>query len=96
MSKIKEFFASKFTKKRNTSINLLPEEKNLQDSLAKQDAQIAAILQAEEQYKKTNDIQNLIIFWEQLWQTEGMLVRGTKWTFRLTDLYFQEKNMLKH
>lgn len=61
----------------------------LQETLAAQDRQIQEIHDAEDLYK--NDIKGLICFWEKIWENGGLLFNGSKWTFRLPDLYIKQK-----
>lgn len=59
--------------------------------LAKQDAQIASIHRAEAQFEANGDIDALMTFWEHLWASGGLIFNGSKWTFRLPDLYIKQK-----
>lgn len=59
--------------------------------LADQDAQLAKIQEAERQYEQDKDIDTLIAFWENVWANGGLLFNGSKWTFRLPDLYIKQK-----
>ena len=63
----------------------------LTDILEEQDKQIAAIHNAEDKYEQDHDIDSLIAFWEKIWKQGGLLFNGSKWTFRLPDLYIKEK-----
>lgn len=63
----------------------------LQKKLNTQDRQIAAIQKAEEAFEATGDIGALIDFWESIWDSGGLLFNGSRWTFRLPDLYFKLK-----
>lgn len=53
------------------------------------DKQLLQIQTAEQKYK--NDTPSLIEFWESLWSNVGLKFNGTKWTFRLVELYYKEK-----
>lgn len=63
----------------------------LQQELAAQDAQLAEIQNAETAFENTGDIGALIEFWENLWENGGLLFNGSRWTFRLADLYIKIK-----
>ena len=63
----------------------------LQKELAAQDAQRAEIQNAETRFENTGDIGALISFWESLWNNGGLLFNGSRWAFRLTDLYIKIK-----
>lgn len=65
----------------------LQEEVRLIEKLKNQDEQLIAINKAESTYKETGDIGSLISFWEGLWSSSGLLFNGSKWTFRLPELY---------
>lgn len=65
--------------------------KNLEATLAKQDRQIKEIQNAEARYKSDGNIESLIRFWEDLWENGGLTFNGSKWTFRLPDLYIKQK-----
>ena len=62
---------------------------NLQKELNAQDAQLYTIREAEGLFENTGDIGTLIEFWENLWENGGLLFNGSKWAFRLADLYIQ-------
>lgn len=64
----------------------------LQSDLKAQDRQIKRIFDAEESFKRDGDVQRLIWFWEKLWENGGLLFNGSRWTFRLTDLYISLKD----
>lgn len=70
---------------------LIKEEAELKEKLQRQDEQLEAIQKAESLYAETGDIGSLIAFWEGVWSSSGLLFNGSKWTFRLTDLYVQIK-----
>lgn len=65
------------------------EQEKLEKELAAQDEQIRKINEAEGKYK--DDIDALIIFWEEIWKNGGLLFNGSKWMFRLPDLYIKQK-----
>lgn len=67
------------------------EMRELDQKLEKSNLQIQKIRSAENQYKSDNNVDNLISFWEDIWENEGILFNGSRWTFRLPDLYIQEK-----
>ena len=69
----------------------IPDLAAMQQELAAQDAQLARIKAAEGSFERSRDLQALLDFWERLWQSGGLLFRGSRWTFRLTDLYFQQR-----
>lgn len=56
-----------------------------------QDTQLKQIQLAEEQYAESGNIDALIAFWEEIWKSGGLLFNGSKWTFRLPDLYIKQK-----
>lgn len=66
-----------------------PEIRRLQRELKSQDEQIEKIKRAESYFKETGDIDFLIKFWEGIWKSGGLLFSGSKWTFRLPDLYIK-------
>lgn len=70
-------------------ITLEDEDPELAKKLEAQDKQHKAILEAERIYEETGDIGCLIDFWEDIWGFGGLLFNGSKWTFRLPDLYIQ-------
>ena len=78
-----------FNRKKQSNIhNQLIEEKNeLTETLKSQDEQLLAIKKAECAYSETGDIGSLISFWEGIWSSSGLLFNGSKWTFRLPELY---------
>ena len=80
-----------FRKKTKVRRNIAFEQEysKLTDELQKQDEQIERINRAEIQYK--DDINSLIQFWEDIWETEGLLSVGSAKTFRLPDLYIEAK-----
>lgn len=64
---------------------------SLNKSLRSQNRQISAIQKAESAFEQTGDIGALIEFWESVWNSGGLLFNGSKWTFRLPDLYIKVK-----
>ena len=70
-------------------IELEKDDIELAKKLEAQDRQHKAILEAERVYEETGDIGGLIDFWEDIWGFGGLLFNGSKWTFRLPDLYIQ-------
>ena len=62
---------------------------DLMACLKSQDDQIAEIQKAEKEFENTGDIGTLIEFWENLWANGGLKFNGSRWTFRLADLYIQ-------
>lgn len=65
-------------------------DEDAQELLAQQD-QIAAIQAAEATYKENGNIEAYTLFWENIWDGDGLLFRGSHWTFRLADLYIKQK-----
>lgn len=63
----------------------------LAKELEAQDAQIYSIQKAEEKYKQDNNIDDLVSFWESIWDSGGLLFNGSGQTFRLPDLYIKQK-----
>lgn len=66
-----------------------PKIRKLQRELESQDEQLEKIKRAESYFKETGDIDFLIKFWEGIWKSGGLLFSGSKWTFRLPDLYIK-------
>lgn len=60
-------------------------------ALHDQDVQIEAIHNAEELYSKDKDLNAYIGFWEGIWSSGGLKFEGSRWMFRLPDLYIQAK-----
>ncbi len=79
----------KLKPKSDLSKQLALEAIELQEKLFAQDLQIASIQSAERIFEETGDIGELIKFWENIWGNDGLLFRGSKWTFRLPDLYIK-------
>lgn len=71
------------------------EESNLQNRLKEQEKQLKSILDAEEEFEKTGDLSSIIDFWENIWESGGLIFNGSKWTFRLPDLYIMTHDYLK-
>ncbi len=67
------------------------ETKKLDKKLEEQDDQLSKIQEAERKYEQNKDIVALIAFWENIWATGGITFLGSKWTFRLPDLYIKQK-----
>ena len=66
-----------------------PEIRKLQRDLKAQNKQLEQIKYAESYFEKTGDIGFLVEFWEGIWKSGGLLFDGSKWTFRLPDLYIK-------
>lgn len=64
-------------------------DKTKYKALKNQDEQIDAIFSAENEYKESQNIDELISFWEHIWDNGGLLFDGMKWMFRLPDLYIK-------
>lgn len=64
---------------------------DLQKQLAMQDIQLNEIKNAESKFEADGDIDSLIGFWERIWNNGGLLFNGSKWAFRLPDLYIKQK-----
>lgn len=60
-------------------------------TLTDQETQLSDIQEAERTYEQTKDIASLIAFWENIWAHGGPLFNGSKWFFRLPDLYIKQK-----
>lgn len=67
------------------------EPTKLEKKLRAQDRQLSTIQKAEAAFESTGDIGALIEFWESIWENGGLLFNGSRWTFRLPDLYFKLK-----
>lgn len=65
------------------------------DKLNKQDEQIELIQRTEQLYKENKDLKSLIRFWENIWNTTGLLFESSTWLFRLPDLYIKAKEYEK-
>lgn len=66
-------------------------DSKLAKELEAQDSQIRSIQKAEEKYKQDNNIDDLVSFWESIWNAGGLLFDGSGQTFRLPDLYIKQK-----
>jgi len=82
-------FGQKKAKVQPEPITLADVDFELAAKLDAQDQQMAAIQRAEGAFKDTGDIDALIAFWEDIWDNGGLLVNGSRWTFRLPDLYIK-------
>lgn len=78
-------------KEESRNPGFVSEIRAMDKKLADQDAQLAKIQEAESQYEQDEDIDTLISFWENIWSNGGLLFNGSKWTFRLPDLYIKQK-----
>lgn len=65
------------------------------NKLKKQDDQLVLIQKAEQLYKENKDLKSLISFWENIWNTTGLLFESATWLFRLLDLYIKAKEYEK-
>ena len=54
-----------------------------------QDRQLKSILKAAQIHK--DEIDKLIIFWEDIWANGGLKFNGVKWHFRIVELYYKAK-----
>lgn len=68
---------------------LFRELKALDDHLDLQEYQLSKIKDAERKFEETGDIDELIKFWESIWNNGGLALNGSRWTFRLPDLYIK-------
>lgn len=59
------------------------------NELKSQDKQLELIQQAETRYEGDTDA--LIELWENIWKSKGLLFEGSRWHFRLPDLYIKAK-----
>lgn len=59
--------------------------------LKTQDDQIADVQAADAKYAQDKDLDWIIGFWEQIWSNGGLKFNGSKWTFKLPDLYIKSK-----
>lgn len=55
-----------------------------------QNEQIKRIQDADAKYYQDKDINSYILFWEDLWAKDGLLIRGANWSFKLADLYIKQ------
>lgn len=72
-------------------MGLTKEEIRLQTELKAQNMQINSVQAAEKTFESDGNIDALIEFWENIWSNGGLLFNGSKWTFRLPDLYIKQK-----
>lgn len=86
-----DFLNNRKSKEPRKTRKPFPEETELQIKISAQDKQLKSILQAEESFETNHDINSLIAFWEDIWSNGGLLFNGSKWTFRLPDLYLKQK-----
>ena len=82
-------FGKKKEKAQSVRMTLADVDPELSDKLDAQDKQLKEIHMAEEQFENTGDIGTLIEFWEGIWDNGGLLFIGSKWAFRLPDLYIK-------
>lgn len=68
-----------------------PDFRRLDRTLKRQDKQFAAIQKAEAEYKVTGDLNTLITFWEKLLATDGILIPGASWPFKIVEVYYKAK-----
>lgn len=59
--------------------------------LKAQDQQLAACQKAQAKYDEDHDLDYYIGFWEHLWNNGGLKFNGSKWSFKLADLYIKAK-----
>lgn len=78
-------------KEESRNPKFVAEIRTMDNMLANQDAQLSKIQEAEKRYEQDKDIEALIAFWENIWANGGLLFNGSKWTFRLPDLYIKQK-----
>lgn len=81
------------SKQREKEMELLKStDKELYDELLEQDEQLELIKKTEEEYKNDNDINKIISFWEEIWQNGGLKFNGSRWYFRIIELYISNKD----
>lgn len=85
------FNVFKSSKKKAQNYTLKDVTPELSKELDEQDKQLKSIHDAESKFESTGDIDALIAFWEKIWAQGGLLFNGSKWTFRLPDLYIKQK-----
>lgn len=85
------FGFKKKLKAESSNVRLEKECKGLDKSIKNQDKQIESIFAAENKFESDGDMDSLILFWENIWASGGLLFNGSKWTFRLPDLYIKQK-----
>lgn len=66
--------------------------KDINSILKKQDEQLNSIKSAEAKYEIDGNIDSLIRFWENIWDSGGLLFNGSRWAFRLSDLLINQKD----
>ncbi len=59
--------------------------------LKTQDQQLAACQKAQAKYDEDHDLDYYIVFWEHLWNNSGLKFEGSRWHFKLADLYIKAK-----
>ena len=62
---------------------------DLHAELSNQDKQLRAMQDADAKYKADNDLNSIIVFWENIWEKGGPAFEGSRWMFRLPDLYIK-------
>ena len=85
------FGFKKKLKAESSHVRIEKECQGLDKSIKKQDKQIESIFAAENKFESDGDMDSLILFWEDIWASGGLLFNGSKWTFRLPDLYIKKK-----
>ena len=85
------FGFKKKPKSESSHVRIEKERQELNNSIKKQDKQVESIFAAENKFESDGDIDSLILFWEDIWASGGLLFNGSKWTFRLPDLYIKQK-----
>ena len=70
---------------------LYRELKALDDHRDLQEYQFSKIKEAEQKFKENGNIDELIKFWESIWNSDGLAFNGSHWTFRLPDIYIAQK-----
>ena len=85
------FGFKKKAKSDSPNVRLEKECQELDKSIKRQDKQIESIFAAENKFESDGDMDSLISFWENIWASGGLLFNGSKWTFRLPDLYIKQK-----
>ena len=64
-------------------------KKNAEALVKERDKQLEDVKQADEQYRQDNDLNSIILFWENIWDKGGPLFEGSGWMFTLPDLYIK-------
>ena len=85
------FGFKKKLKAESSHVRLEKECQGLDKSIKRQDKQIESVFAAENKFESDGDMDSLILFWEDIWASGGLLFNGSKWTFRLPDLYIKKK-----